>query len=126
MAPKNQKRKLGHQQNEVTMPSKSTNTLCKSINQNDIENSDTNDTDNNIQHKRGNARHKDIWLYPNDKAYEQAIQKELEAFYPDRIQRYKKDSKWEALFNKIENLYDDKDGKDGKDQEYESSAFDSE
>ncbi|CAG8843618.1 7923_t:CDS:2, partial [Gigaspora margarita] len=47
----------------------------------------------------------DNWLYPNNKAYEQAIRKELEAFYLDRMQRYKKDSKWEALFNKIENLH---------------------
>ncbi|CAG8747506.1 8612_t:CDS:2, partial [Racocetra fulgida] len=46
----------------------------------------------------------DNWLYPNDKIYEHAIKKELEALCPDRMERYKKASRWEALFCKIENL----------------------
>ncbi|CAG8651098.1 8882_t:CDS:2, partial [Racocetra persica] len=45
----------------------------------------------------------DNWLYPNDKIYTQAIQKELEALFPDKMGRYKKDSKWVGLFAKIEN-----------------------
>ncbi|CAG8447987.1 28912_t:CDS:2 [Dentiscutata erythropus] len=46
----------------------------------------------------------DNWLYPNDKIYEQAIQKELEALCPNKMGWYKKDFKWETLFIKIENL----------------------
>ncbi|CAG8771527.1 901_t:CDS:2, partial [Gigaspora rosea] len=46
----------------------------------------------------------DNWLYPNDKIYEQAIKKELEALCPDKMEQYQKVSKWEALFSKIENL----------------------
>ncbi|RIB06155.1 hypothetical protein C2G38_2047013 [Gigaspora rosea] len=45
----------------------------------------------------------DNWLYPNEKIYEQTIQKELENFCPDKMVRYKKNSKWETLFSKIEN-----------------------
>ncbi|CAG8827705.1 5490_t:CDS:2, partial [Gigaspora rosea] len=37
------------------------------------------------------------------KIYEQTIQKELENFCPDKMVRYKKNSKWETLFSKIEN-----------------------
>ncbi|CAG8755869.1 22930_t:CDS:2, partial [Racocetra persica] len=44
----------------------------------------------------------DNWLYPNDRIYEQIIRKELEDLYPDRMERYQKGSKWEALYGKIE------------------------
>ncbi|CAG8784574.1 17726_t:CDS:1, partial [Cetraspora pellucida] len=46
----------------------------------------------------------DNWLYPNDKVYEEAIQKELEILCPDKMERYRKGTKWEALFNKIKNV----------------------
>ncbi|CAG8792683.1 8256_t:CDS:2 [Gigaspora margarita] len=49
MLSKNRKQKLGYQQNEIDMPPKSMNTSCKSINQNDIENTDANNTDDNTQ-----------------------------------------------------------------------------
>ncbi|CAG8467023.1 13290_t:CDS:2 [Dentiscutata erythropus] len=47
----------------------------------------------------------DNWLYPNDKVYEKSIRKELDDLCPDKMERYKKASKWDALFCKIENLY---------------------
>ncbi|CAG8796375.1 1911_t:CDS:2, partial [Racocetra fulgida] len=53
----------------------------------------------------------DNWLYSNDKIYEHAIKKELEALCPDRMERYKKASRWEALFCKIESLVIDEDDK---------------
>ncbi|CAG8728190.1 4768_t:CDS:2, partial [Cetraspora pellucida] len=45
----------------------------------------------------------DNWLYPNDKIYEQAIRQELETLCSDRMGRYRRDVKWDALFTKIEN-----------------------
>ncbi|CAG8535960.1 7392_t:CDS:2, partial [Racocetra fulgida] len=45
----------------------------------------------------------DNWLYPNDKIYEEYIRKELEDLCPDKMERYKKSSRWEALYSKIEN-----------------------
>ncbi|CAG8474922.1 41042_t:CDS:10 [Gigaspora margarita] len=46
----------------------------------------------------------DNWLYSSDRIYEQAIQNEIVALCPGRMERYKKDTKLEALFGKIENL----------------------
>ncbi|CAG8746177.1 21210_t:CDS:2, partial [Cetraspora pellucida] len=46
----------------------------------------------------------EVMLYPNNKVYEEAIQKELEILCLDKMERYRKGTKWEALFNKIENV----------------------
>ncbi|CAG8804627.1 26088_t:CDS:2, partial [Dentiscutata erythropus] len=45
----------------------------------------------------------DNWLYPGDRIYKQTIRNELVALCPDKMERYKKDTKWEALFDKIKN-----------------------
>ncbi|CAG8786473.1 26215_t:CDS:2, partial [Dentiscutata erythropus] len=47
----------------------------------------------------------DNWLYSNERIYEESIHKELEEFCPDKIEQYKKISRWEGLYSKIENLY---------------------
>ncbi|CAG8714656.1 12678_t:CDS:2 [Cetraspora pellucida] len=41
----------------------------------------------------------DNWLYSSDKVYEQAIRKELDNLCPNRMERYNKVSKWEALYS---------------------------
>ncbi|CAG8724743.1 2514_t:CDS:2, partial [Dentiscutata erythropus] len=49
------------------------------------------------------ANDNDNWLYSNERIYEESIHKELEEFCPDKIERYKKISRWEGLYSKIEN-----------------------
>ncbi|KAF0514430.1 hypothetical protein F8M41_017589 [Gigaspora margarita] len=46
----------------------------------------------------------DNWLYSSDRIYEQTIRNEIVALCSGRMERYKKDTKLEALFGKIEKL----------------------
>ncbi|CAG8471676.1 36874_t:CDS:2 [Gigaspora margarita] len=46
----------------------------------------------------------DNWLYSSNRIYEQSIRNELATLCSDRMEQYKKDTKWKALFGKIEKL----------------------